>query len=324
MDSNGDIFISREEMELLYKKGGRSKQLVFALMLLPLMGICLVIRFRYDLPPQASAPVVGILIAVFACTPIAYAGFKRKNLPDGYTGLYESALEELGSDFVSDRAVNMLFAKMGQAESFPEKLMLTLLLSDIYGARGEFDEALGMLGSADRSGFMKYPTTALYYFTRAAEIYTLAEDPDSVLNILADSEPFVSEYARRSYNFCQEALTLMICAEWAKAEKALGEDNGAADECFHRALEMQMLKNIYTNRLANDDPNIRLTAYECYRRGVEYARMADICHMCGDLFNAEKYIGAAIPLLSGSPSASRRAAAVFDIIRSREMGENNA
>lgn len=148
--------------------------------------------------------------------------------------------KEINGDFLSDKAIDVLFEKMGKTEHFSEKTMLIILLGNIYRIRGQYKEALSMIGSVDRSQFTGYPEMGLYYYYTVTGIYTELGDNDSVLAAFSDAEPFIDECACRNYNCCMTALGIIICGERAKGN-------------YSKALELAKMKIGFEEKLVSFD-----------------------------------------------------------------------
>lgn len=286
--------ITREMMAELAKKH-ESRMMTSVALLVVMFGTAFLIwRNRYDLPDELFLPAIAAVIGMTVLPFILVIRTKNK-LSAMNSGIYQEALNAVSGDFTSDMAVNTLFEHMGWTEDFSDKAMITLLLCSIYRLRGQYNEAIGMLESINRSRFIEYPVIGLRFYSTVTDIYTEIGGNESVLAAFADAEPFIDECAGRNYKCCAMALGIIINAERAK-------------ENYRKALELRLMKNEYENRFnAVSDNNSQPTPFQQFERGMVFFETAELFYLSGDCVSAAKYLDIGGPMIAANPAMLEKA-----------------
>lgn len=245
-----------------------------------------------------------ICAAIFGSIFIVHSSLSKKIAsPEGRSRITKKAFQGIRYDYISDAAVNKLFALMSQTESFAEQTMVKLVLCNVYELRGEYDNAIAMLRSVNKGALTMYPYVALNYFDVVTDIYAVIGDPRSVIAAANDAEPFINEYAGKNYPCCIFALSILIRAERANADITGGG--------YGYALEMQLMKNDYMNRAGGDQG----TPLSVIARGETFYETAELFFLNNDYRSAAQYLDMGGPLLAGSSTELARANALSQKIK---------
>ncbi|MGN0638623.1 MAG: hypothetical protein ACI4J0_09660 [Huintestinicola sp.] len=283
------INLTKETLDRLYKK---QKTLISSWWIASISSIviCNIFLwiFSYKIPDRS---VRNIIICIVTLIPVIYILCTMRTLiPAGHGRILRRVFKVLQYDFMSDSTVDMLYRSIGEAAKYPEKVRLTGLLVTTYILRGQYNEALNLLYSVDRSGFDKYPDVGMLFYTDIIAIYCELEDFDSALRAYADGEEFIDAAAERNYSCCTAAFSAMI-----SVEKARGN--------YRKALDLRLILNEYQN-LFNSSTGASQQGTPLSRiiRGATFAETAELFYLCGDLDNAAKYLDIGGPMLSASPA----------------------
>lgn len=299
------IEITREQLEKLYKKQKRTLSTAVGI-----GTVCWITSYtiyrtfvKADYLENLSTVFTIIALILFIIPFIVAASARKKLIPAGCGNAFNDAAAVIQGDFMSDRTVNILYQKIGEAKSFAEKSKIILLLCNVYQLRGQMQEALGMLNSIDRSQFVGYPTIGMDYYNCTVDIYSQLEDTQSVLAAYADAEPFIRECSNRNYICCTTAVSILI-----KVEKAQGN--------YRKALDLRLLKNDFENQFNKTvAANQQGTPLSRLIKGGVFFETAELFYLNGEYEKAGKYLDIGGPLLSGSPSETERANRLSEKIR---------
>jgi len=303
--------ITREKLDKLYNK---QKKTMLTIVGISTAGFIIIFSAAriYEDKSASELPITTAAIFIMAAALfIAAAIAKKKIIPAGNGPAVQDASRSLQRDFLSDHAVDMLYRKICQTSNYPDKTKLMLLLCDVYMMRGQYNEALNMLGSVDRSRFSEYPEVGMSFFDDTLFVYTELGDNDSVLRAYEDAKPFIEHCAERNYLCCSTALNIMITAEKARGN-------------YRHALDMKLMKNEFENKLnqSTSAASVQTSPLTQYLRGCVFYDTAELFYLCGDYANAAKYLDIGGPMLAVCPTATQKANRLSDSIRNA-MGINN-
>lgn len=304
------IEITREKLEKLYNNQG--SQLKKCGIITLISWVIAIGYFKLDeFVPESIRSFTSILALAVFIFPFIYLGItKKKLIPAGNGAVVQEAFAYIKNDYLSDSAINFMYQKIGQASNYSDKTKLTLLLSNLYVLRGQYDDAINLLNSVDRSQFQGYPTIGMNFYDDTISLYSELEDNDSVLAAYKDAEPFINECAERNYVCCSTALNILICTE-----KANGN--------YRKALDLKLMKNSFENQFnrtaASDEQSTPLSRI---LRGSVFFETAELYYLCGDYANAGKYLDIGGPLLNGCPQKTALANKLSDKIRQALNNKN--
>lgn len=303
------VEITKDRLEMQYKifRGYVGKTTIVSVVLTAVSLILFQISGGFD---GAAASILRVLSLLSFAGVFVYAFHARsKMIPPGHGGIVKSTMSQVRYNFTSEGTVNFMFSQIGKAKNYPEKVMLTLLLADVYLFRGQIGEAISLLDSVDRSGFIQYPTIGMSFYNDVISLYNAVDDSSSVLAAYKDAEAFIDECAFRSYICCQSALDIMIMVE-----KAGGN--------YRKALDMQLMKNDIANIFENDARSSGVQQSDpmtAFNRGMIFWSTAELFYLCGDMENAGKYLDIGGPMLSASPLFIQKANRLSEKIRQGMM-----
>lgn len=282
------VNITRDQLDRLYKKQKNSLTNCTAI-----TTVCVILSISISRYNDGESAAVSLLcIILLFAAPLALVFYaKKKIIPPGNGKRVTEAMQSLQKDFISDRAVNMLYEKISRADGFAEKTRLILLLCDIYALRGQYREAIGMLNSVDRSQFKKYPAIGISFYDDTTSVYSELEDYDSVLLAYADAEPFIDYACQTNYLCASPAVNILIKVHFARKN-------------YKAALDLRLMKNEFENltmKMVTDQNGN--TPLNNIIRGSVFCETAELFLRCGDIENAAKYLDIGGPMVAGSPAA---------------------
>lgn len=295
------ITITREQLDRLYKK---QKNIITSCTVMTTLCVMIsVVIFRY----APSSLLTDLLAAAVFILPLIFIGVMRKRIfPPGNGKRVTEAMRLLQRDFISDNAVNILYAKMEQADSYPDRTKLKLLLCDIFCLRGQYGEAISLLGSVDRNEFGKYPEVGASFYDDTLSVYDEIGDSGSVLRAFNDAEPFIRHCIGGNFLCAQTAVNILIKAEKAKKN-------------YRAALDLRLMKNEFDNlTMKTVTAQMGSTPLNTMITGQIFCETAELFFLCGDIGNAAKYIDIGGPMVTASPSALKKANKLSEKIREAE------
>ena len=287
------INLTKETLDRLYKK----QKTMFSMGWIITIAVIILSEIgRIALRDVFDKSTLNTIILIIDIMPFIYIGYTMKKLiPAGHGRLLRKVFKGLQYDFMSDNTVDMLYRSIGQAAKYPEKVRLTGLLVTTYVLRGQYNEALNLLYSVDRSGFDKYPDVGMLFYADIISIYCELEDYDSALRAYADGEKFIDDAAERNYTCCTTAFSVMICVENARGN-------------YRKALDLRLILNEYQNLFnSTTGASQQGTPLNQIIRGLTFAETAELFYLCGDISNAAKYLDIGGPMLSASPAETENA-----------------
>lgn len=287
------INLTKETLDRLYKK----QKTMFSMGWIITIAVIILSEIgRIALCDVFDKSTLNTIILIIDIMPFIYIGYTMKKLiPAGHGRLLRKVFKVLQYDFMSDNTVDMLYRSIGQAAKYPEKVRLTGLLVTTYVLRGQYNEALNLLYSVDRSGFDKYPDVGMLFYADIISIYCELEDYDSALRAYADGEKFIDAAAERNYTCCTTAFSVMICVENARGN-------------YRKALDLRLILNEYQNLFnSTTGASQQGTPLNQIIRGLTFAETAELFYLCGDISNAVKYLDIGGPMLSASPAETENA-----------------
>ena len=228
------IDITKEQLERLYKKQKTVFGINFGIVIV-CVGINVLLgsihRHGVEIPGYLA---ITVILLIIPCLAVLY--FKEKLIPkEQRSKSVIEAYKALQYDYTSDNAVHVLHQKIGQAQTFPEKAMISMFLAEVYIFRGQIEEAVYIVNSVDRSQLTKYPSVGMSVYGDIISCYLEAGDNDSVLAAYRDAEPFIKECAERSYTRCNSAVGILI-----DVNKAAGN--------YRKALDLVLMQNEFMNQ----------------------------------------------------------------------------
>ena len=278
------ITITREQLERLYNQ---QKKLLSAAVTVPTICLILGIVLRRSYYSEDVSRIIDFVIILLIVVPFIFLGIIRKKLiPPGNGKIVNEAFSYMQQDPISDNTVNMLFQKIGQAGNYADKTKLILLLADVYMFRGQYNEAIGMLNSVDRSGFEKNPVIGMNFYDDTISVYCALEDTQSVMLAYNDAEQFIMKCSSLNYICCHTAVNILINVEIAKGN-------------YQKALEMRLMMNDFANQ-TNQRTEARMQATPINRiiKGSIFCNTAELFFHCGDYANAAKYLDIGGPMVA--------------------------
>ncbi len=298
------IEITRETLEKLYNKQNKAMLTVIIIYMAGFILLFGAIRL-FSENSISELPVTTAVILILTVSLFITAAIQRKRIfPAGNGPAVQAASRYLQRDFMSDHAVNMLYEKIGKTNNYADKTKLMLLLCDVYMMRGQYNEAINMLGSVDRSRFAEYPDVGMSFFDDTLFVYTELEDSDSVLRAYEDAKPFIEHCFEKNYLCCSTALNILIMVQ--KAQKN-----------YRHALDLRLMKNEFENKFNQKTANttVQQSPLAGYIRGCVFCDTAELLYLCGDFANAAKYLDIGGPMLAVCPTATQKANMLSDKIR---------
>lgn len=228
---------------------------------------------------------------------------------------------QLREDHLSEKTVIRLKGLTVKSKNFADKIIITLILCDVYRFRGEIEKALELIDSIDRTALVRYPAVGMNFYNCIMNLYDAVGDTDSVLAAYRDGEAFIDECALRNINCCCTAAESIIIAR-----KAMGD--------YREAVEMQLSLNKFnpparqTSEMGSivsgtnakypflTGANVYQNAYADFLTGLQLYRTAELAMLIGDAPRAAGYIDKAGPVISQSSFYLNKANALSERIRS--------
>ncbi len=298
------VEITKEKLEKLYKQQ-KSALGSFGVIAAACWLVCyFYFRILRKFVPESVTGILTIIFIIVGIIPlIAIVPIKKKLIPAGHGKVVQEAFAVMQQDYMSERTVNVLFQKIGQASNYADKTMLTMLLANLYQIRGQLQDSIGMLNSVDRSQFVGYPTIGMSFYSSIVDVYDQLEDSESVLAAFRDAEPFINECAFRNYTCCNTAISIMVIVEKHRGN-------------YRKALDLLLMQNDFMNQFNRttgaDQQGAPLSRLI---KGETFLKTAELFYLCGDYANAGKYLDIGGPMLAGSPSETARANKLSEKIR---------
>lgn len=291
------IEITKEKMEKLYKMQTTLIKSYTTVSAIIIFAVLVITRLLNSLSSGDHTFISAIFMILLAADIAGYFIIRKKVIPAGSGPCVMEAYRSLQNDFISERAVNMLYSKIGEAGNYSDKTKLTLLLCDTYAFRGQLNEAINLLNSVDRSKFAEYPEAGMSFYEDTLSVYSVIGDNDSVLRAYEDAVPFIEHCYEKNYICFSTALSIDIMKE-----KALGN--------YRKALDLKLMKNEFENKVNSFVKSAAVNnnkPLNIFVSGMVFLDTAELFYLCGDMFNAGKNLDIGGPMLAASPYMTGKA-----------------
>ncbi len=226
---------------------------------------------------------------LFFAFPFALSMYMRKKLlPEGNGKSVRDIIPFLKRDLFSGNMENLIKSKIRQAGSFPDKVTLICALSDVYLRRNEMTEAVNTLNSIDRSQFMRYPDSAVLFFSKVIYIYFISGDYASVEHAYADAEEYIDAALKKGFLFAKNGIAALIYAFLAAGKP-------------YDALELALADNDISVKETERSKVLKGSALSKESIGASYLTVAQCYYKCGGMSESARYCDIAGPLIDFVP-----------------------
>ena len=167
------IEITNEKMEKLYKMQTTLVKSYTTISAIVIFVVLVITRLLRAVSSGDHAALSAVFMIILAADVVGYFIIRKKVIPAGNGPSVMDAYKTMQNDFISDRTVDLLYRKIGEAGNYADKTKLTLLLCDTYMMRGQINEAISLLNSIDRSRFAEYPEAGMSFYDDTLSLYDL-------------------------------------------------------------------------------------------------------------------------------------------------------
>ena len=291
------IEITNEKMEKLYKMQTTLVKSYTTISAIVIFVVLVITRLLRAVSSGDHAALSAVFMIILAADVVGYFIIRKKVIPAGNGPSVMDEYKTMQNDFISDRTVDLLYRKIGEAGNYADKTKLTLLLCDTYMMRGQINEAISLLNSIDRSRFAEYPEAGMSFYDDTLSLYDLIGDNESVMRAYEDAVPFIEHCYEKNYLCCSTALNIVILNEKARGN-------------YRKALDLKLMKNEFENKVNTFIKSEAVNSTKPLNRyihGVVFCDTAELFYLCGDYFNAGKYLDIGGPMLAASPYMTEKA-----------------